>query len=248
MTKFILPNVRKIFIPDKGYMIFDADLKGADAQVVAWEANDEKLKKAFREGLDIHEQNAAEILKEPFTSLMEGSTARKKKRQECKVAVHLTNYGGKERTLAVTQGWTVARAKTFQTHWFNLHPGIREWQNRIQHDLNTTRTIWNKFGYRIIYFDRLDGLLPRALAWGPQSTVALVCFKGAVKARKELPWLEVLIQVHDNLVFQVPFHHADKHEKILKALTVPVPYPDPLYIPWTLSKSEKSWGDCSKIK
>lgn len=245
MADFVLPNIRKMFIPDKGYILFDADLKGADAQVVAWEANDEKLKKAFREGLDVHSQNAEEILGEEFASAT-GRT-RYNLRQNCKAAVHLTNYGGKERTLAISQRWTIDRAKQFQANWFYHHPGIREWQNRIQHDLNTTRTIWNKFGYRIIYFDRVDGLLPKALAWTPQSTVALVCFKGALKLKREFPSIEILIQVHDNLVFQVPFHLAEKHTEIQEALAVPIPYSDPLWIPWELSKSEKSWGDCSKI-
>ena len=36
-----LPNVKKMFIPDEGYTIIDADLKKADLQIVAWEAGDE---------------------------------------------------------------------------------------------------------------------------------------------------------------------------------------------------------------
>jgi hypothetical protein len=43
-----LPNVRKLFIPDPGKMIFDADLSGADLYVVVWEADDAGLKKALR--------------------------------------------------------------------------------------------------------------------------------------------------------------------------------------------------------
>ena len=49
-----LPNVRRTIIPDPGYTIVDADLAGADAQVVAWEAGDEKLKSAFSAGAAIH--------------------------------------------------------------------------------------------------------------------------------------------------------------------------------------------------
>ena len=49
-----LPNVRKLFITDPGYVMYEADLKGADAQVVAWEAEDDDLKAAFRAGVDIH--------------------------------------------------------------------------------------------------------------------------------------------------------------------------------------------------
>ena len=45
-----LPNVKKMFIPDEGYTIIDADLEKADAQIVAWESGDEELKQIFREG------------------------------------------------------------------------------------------------------------------------------------------------------------------------------------------------------
>ena len=41
MEKIKLPNVRKMFVPDLGYVVFDCDLAGADAQVVAWEAGDD---------------------------------------------------------------------------------------------------------------------------------------------------------------------------------------------------------------
>ena len=55
------------------------------------------------------------------------------------------------------------------------------------------------------------------------------------------------MQVHDSLVFQVPFRHADRHDEIRKALEIPIPYPDPLTIPWGLAKSEKSWGDIKDV-
>lgn len=63
----VLPNVRKLFIPDPGYTIYEADLRGADAMVVAWEADDEDLKDAFRRGLDVHAKNAEDMLGSLFT-------------------------------------------------------------------------------------------------------------------------------------------------------------------------------------
>lgn len=246
MSTFVLPNVRKMFVPDPGYTLFDADLKGADAQVVAWDANDADLMQAFRDGLDVHVKNATDMLGEAFTSLQ--GFQRKQMRQQFKAGVHLTNYGGKPRTLAMSQNWTMAAAKEFQDHWFALHPAIKEWHDRVQYDLSTTRTIYNKFGFRIIYFDRIDGMLPKALAWIPQSTIARNCVRGAVKLEKTLPWAEVLLQVHDNVVFQVPHKYAESYNLIRNALSVEIPYPEPLQIPWELKKSTVSWGDCQKIE
>ena len=44
LTHFRLPQIRKFFVPDPGKILFDVDLAGADAQIVAWEANDEPLR------------------------------------------------------------------------------------------------------------------------------------------------------------------------------------------------------------
>lgn len=240
-----LPNVRKLFIPDPGYVMFDADLAGADAQVVAAEANDTVLLQAFKDGLDVHTKNATDLWGSAFTSLPEGP--RHRKRQECKQGVHGTNYGAHSKTLATILGWSVREADTFQARWFSLHPGIKEWHRRVELDLRNTRTASNKFGYRIIYFDRIDALLPQALAWIPQSTVALTAFRGAIQLERRCPYVEILIQVHDSLVFQVPLRYADNVEEFKAALENPIPYDPSLTIAWGLKRSEKSWGDCEKV-
>ena len=241
-----LPNIRKLFVPDPGYIIFDADLAGADAQVVAAEAQDTALLKAFKDGIDVHDKNATDLWEKRYTSL-EGNP-RKAKRKECKQAVHATNYGASARTVAITLGWSVHEAEDFQKRWFALHPGIRTWHERVESDLRTNRTASNRFGFRIIYFDRIDGLLPQALAWIPQSTVAITCFRGALQLDKKVPEAQLLLQVHDSLVFQVPAGNSRGTEEIREVLKNPVPYNPPLIIDWKLSMSNKSWGECEEIK
>ena len=109
---------------------------------------------------------------------------------------------------------------------------------------NCSRSAKNKFGYRIIYFDRIDGLLPQALAWVPQSTVALASFRGMKNLKEKIPHVEILLQVHDSVLFQIPKTDLPSDTDILSALEAPIPYSPPLVIPWKLAKSEKSWGDC----
>lgn len=243
-----LPNIRKLFLPDPGYTIFDADLAGADAQVVAWEANDEGLKAAFRRGDDVHSLNAATVMGERFSKLSKDDPVRYKLRQQSKQAVHGTNYGASARTLAQILGWTIHETELFQQKWFSAHPGIRDWHHRTEAALRTSRTVRNAFGYRRIYFDRVDALLPQALAWIPQSTVALVCFRGALAVRRSLPNVQLLVQVHDSLVGQIPTRDlADTLPKLRKHLHNAVPYEDPLTIRWGLSLSETSWGDCKDV-
>lgn len=241
----VLPNIRKLFIPDPKHMIFEADLAGADAQVVAAEADDKDLLAAFKAGLDVHSKNAADMIGEEFNKLE--PPARKKQRQKFKQFCHGTNYVAGKRTLAVTLAWSEAEVRQRQAKWFMLHPGIKQWHKDVEARLAKDRTIYNKFGYRIIYFDRMSGLLPQALAWIPQSTVALVTRKAALQLPRVLPETQLLLQVHDSIVFQLPFALADKLDRIQEGLRIAVPYPDPLVIPWTIKRSEKSWGDCEDV-
>lgn len=240
-----LPNVRRLFIPDDGYVMFEADLKGADAQVVAAEAKDEELLSAFRKGLDIHDFNAISMWGDSYAKL-EGHT-RSARRKKCKVAVHGTNYGASPRTIAITLGWSIAEASGFQYRWFDLHPGIREWHERVYLDLQKSRAATNKFGYRIVYFDRVDGLLPQALAWIPQSTVALTSFRGLRRLIDTFPQVKILLQVHDSIVFQFPKTDLPSNQEILSSLETPIPYEPSLTIPWSLSASAESWGACSPV-
>ena len=231
--KMKLPNVRRLFVPDPGYLIADCDLAGADAQVVAWDAGDEDLKKAFRSGLSVHLKNARDVFRDQLTGWSDAEIKASPYYLTIKKAVHGTNYGGTPRGMHSRVGVTLAEMQAFQDTWFSLHPDIKEWQNRIDYQLQTTRTIKNAFGYRRIFFDRVEKLLPEALAWTPQSTVALTTFLGAQRLTEQCPWCELLMQVHDSLVFQYPikYHTTECLAEIKKALHVPIPYDDPLIIP-----------------
>lgn len=246
--KLTLPNIRKLFIPDQGYLICDADLVGADAQVVAWEANDLRLMQAFRDGLDVHSENATDLWEARFTGLSLDDPERDKIRNNTKRAVHATNYIGSAKAVAANCGWLVIEAERFQRRWFDLHPGIKAWHDEVRLSLATTRSVSNRFGYRIIYYDRIDQCLPKAIAWIPQSTVAEVCFRGALQVEEKLSWLQLLLQVHDSLVFQIPANRNADRALIGDALRVTVPYPDPLTIPWGLAVSNTSWGDVKKVQ
>lgn len=262
MTTIVLPNVRKLFITDPGYVQYEADLKGADAQVVAWEAEDDDLKTAFRAGIDIHVHNAEAMWGSAFTSLARGSHARDTKRQECKHTVHGVNYGCTPRTTAAQRGWLVSEAERFHRRWHSLHPGIQRWHNRIKSDLAKNRTIYNSFGFRRVFFGRIDDCFTEALAWTPQSTVAINTYHGALQLEARY-WPEQLhpnfmptpadrsgisLQTHDSFNFQFPISSDRPLAELQATLRVVTPYPDPLIIPWDLKRSLKSWGEMEKCK
>lgn len=247
-TQIVLPNVRKVFIPDTDYILYEGDLKGADAQVVAWEAEDEDLKAAFRAGLDVHDKNAEDMWGSGFMKLT--GHLRKHKRQECKHTVHGCNYGCTPRTTAIQRGWLVIEAERFHNRWFSMHPGIKKnFHGKVESWLQQNNTIWNAFGFRRIFFDRPSENFTEALAWIPQSTVALNSYMGffQIQDRWGEDVIQELLQNHDSMAWQVHVNLAPPVSELKKTLKVKTPYPDPLYIPWDLKWSRKSWGEVEKI-
>lgn len=253
-----LPNLRSAIIPDPGCTIFNCDLERADLQVVAWEADDSALKQALRDHADIHLVNAIELFDikgipydECFPAHSRYDEHKEKweqKRHFGKTFCHLSNYGGKERTCAVKVHVTVHQASLLQKRWFEMHPGILRWHQRTEAQLLGTRTIHNKFGYRRIYLDRIDGLLPEALAWLPQSTVAILVSLQQMAIEEALgSEVAIFMQGHDSLIGQ----YRTEHEGIIlphmqKASLISIPYDDPLYIPLELATSASSWGEVKK--
>lgn len=234
-TTVELPNIKKLFIPDKNYIIGDFDLEKADAQIVAWESGDECLKQMFRERVNINQEVADEY---------------KCEYKAAKAGIHLTNYGGQSPALAKKLGVTRHEAEKFQKFWFGRHPGILAWHKRVQNEINTTRTVTNVFGYKRYYFDRIDRVFCEALAWVPQSTVALIISKAMLAIDEDLyPKVHILLQVHDSLVCQWPRSlNTWALREIGKRMRQVVPYEDPLIIPSSADCSDISWGDCTSVE
>lgn len=229
-----LPNIRKMFIPDPGYVICDCDFDQADARVVAWDADAPKLKEIFNDPTkDLHDENAKTLF-----GRVDGRT-----RPLAKRGVHATNYLITVRNLAKALNISLREAEHFVDTWFAAHPQIPEWHDRIEEQLYTTRTIYNAFGYRKVYYDRIDRCLTEAVAWIPQSTVAIAINKALLNIYKNLPVVQILIQVHDSLVMQFPRRlFPSILPKIKEQMTVPIPYSDPLILPTSAQVSTISWG------
>lgn len=252
-----LPNVRTLFVPDPGYTFFDADLDRADLQVVVWEAGDEELMRALQMGVDLHCYNACDIYNIkgiPIEELIEShpnyperrAAIGSERRAKAKGGVHAVDYGCKERTLAAALGISVHEADLFIKNWFARHPGIAEWHRRVEQALATKRFVQNAFGYRRYYFDRIEGLLPEALAWIPQSTVAVYINRIWRRIYDNVKDVQILLQVHDSLAGQFPTYKASwcRARMMEEARQVVVPYERPLIIPLSIKTSTESWGLC----
>lgn len=239
-TVHYTPNLRKMFVPDRGMTIVDFDLQQADAAIVAKEAGEESLLNIILDPeQDLHNVNCAAIF-----GKCKGKSDPNRKLS--KMGVHLTNYGGTVHTLATSLGITQKKAAEFQNKYFSRYPGISDWHERVQTELETTRSVTNIFGYKRYFFERMDTLLKVALAWVPQSTVGIVTNLGILNVWDNYPWLiQFLLQCHDSAGFQFPTSRKEECiEKTKACMEIELPYPTPLTIPVSYKLSTKSWGEC----
>jgi len=239
-----------MLIPDPGYVLVEGDLSGADAQVVAWDSGAPRLKAQLREGLDLHTSNARWIYGDSINPRALHSNGMSY-RDNAKRAVHAGNYAAGAKTLGTSIGVPTARAEAFLRWWrTEEHPEIGRWHTKIETLLHSRRMpiITNAFGFRRLYTDMPDRLLGQALAWIAQSTVSLVIDHAMLAIDDSLPECQLLLQVHDSLLYQVPSDQWPAlAPHVLKHMEVTVPYEDPLVIPVELKWSATDWGSMQKL-
>lgn len=236
----VLPNVRKLFIPDPGMEFFDIDLSSADLRIVVWEANETEMKAMLAEGYDPYTVIAQEFYHDKTI------TKKDPRRQTFKSFAHGTHYLGTARGLAERLGLSVAEAEKTQKWYFQRFPRIKIWQDNLKEQVFKRKMVQNIFGYRFNILDRIDqSTLNAAAAWIPQSTVACLINRAYLAIYKTQPEVQILLQVHDSLAGQYPIAGAEAFRKaIVAAAEIPLPYADPLTIPVGIKTSQVSWGDC----
>lgn len=237
-----LPNVRKLFIPDPGHTMFDIDLDSADLRIVTWESDCAWMKDHFKNGRKPY----VEVMREYYRNQSMTKSSHPREYAIFKSLCHGTNYLGTAEGIAPRIGLLVHETARIQKWYFGLAPEIKAWQERIKIQVTKRRYIENVFGYRMNIFDKIEGtIFNQAVAWIPQSTVACLINRAWDNIDRNLPEVEVLLQVHDSLVGQYENVHGDwALRRIVEEAQVPLPYPEPLVIPVGVVNSKKSWGDC----
>lgn len=241
------PNIREMFIPDPEMTIFDMDLSKADVNIVAWEGNVKELKAILKAGGDPYMEAAREYYRDPTIVKMRPDGTVHPKYDQFKRFGHGTNYLGTAAGLSQRIGLTVHEVDRAQKWYFGKFPEIKTWHNDLISQIKSHRYVQNVFGNRRYYFDRIDDAVYRqAVAWIPQSTVALYINRIWLSLFETAPWIWVLLQVHDSIVGEFPWtRKAEALSTIKSAAQIILPYPDdPLIIKVGIKTSEKSWGGC----
>lgn len=201
-------RVRAAFVSSLGQIV-SADYSQIELRVMAHVSGDENLRQAFADGRDIHRATASEV----FGTDLDAVTA--EQRRAAKAINFGLIYGMGEFGLASNLGITRAAAKSYIDRYFLRYPGVADYMARIRVQAREQGYVETVFGRRL-HFPELSGAKgPRAAAAeraainAPMQGTAADLIKRAMVAVQD--WIRaeglqslMVMQVHDELVFDVP--------------------------------------------
>lgn len=243
-------DFRRVFIPDQGKLIIKADLSQAEYRILIWKARIHRVIDRWlnEPGFNIHRWNASEnIYKVPLEQVTPAMY------NNAKSGVYGANYGIQPPKVARMYNMELSVAKFILTNYHHAVPEVEGvYQKEIRDALHSTRTLRNPLGRERIFFGRMDDETYRAAySHYAQSTVAdlidisLADLHDAAATRNELG-LEILLQVHDELVFQCWEHKVEECVPLVRSLMErPMVFEgvkEPLVIPCEI-KVGRNWYD-----
>jgi len=222
--------IRSLFIPDPGKIMFTADYDRAEAWIIAFEAEDPELMHQLKNGIDIHWVLAKKlfhipdsvpyhkeaIFKSPVTkfnnTLYEYRTVAKNIR-------FAGAYGQGPYMLqkVLANGsfyFEIALCKKLIAEFKRNSPFIMAWQRHKREELKATRTLISAYGRKRYFMGRVnDNLFRAGYAFSPQNTVGEMTEVAIQRIWEELPYIDPLLNVHDEIVFQT---NPENEERAIK--------------------------------
>ena len=214
-------EIRKAFIPKKGWLLIDADYSQIELRVLAHLSQDKAMVEAFRLGQDIHTRTAAEVYglqMDQVTSAMRASA---------KAVNFGLVYGISDFGLARNIGISVKEAADFIQTYFDKYPGIRNFMDKAV-------ALGKENGYattllgRRRYLPELESKNYNIRNFGErvamnapiQGTAADIIKKAMVQVeqrlQKEKMQARLILQVHDELLLEAPPEEVEKASQLLK--------------------------------
>lgn len=137
---------------------------------------------------------------------------------------HGTNYYGQPHTMARHLKVDKGLIEDFQRDYFKAFPAMRKWHTWVSEQLAIHQSITTFVGRERTFFGRPndDATLRKAIAFEPQSVVGDLVNEGGYRVWKKFPEAQVLAQIHDAYLFQIPETRLDLIAPILASFEVPV--------------------------
>ncbi len=207
-------RVREAFVAPAGSVIASADYSQIELRIMAHISEDESLLRAFHEGLDVHRATAAEV----FGVTPEQVSS--EQRRYAKVINFGLIYGMSSFGLARNLGIDNTAAKNYIERYFQRYPGVKRYMDETRVAAKARGYVETVFGRRL-YLPEINSpngprrsAAERAAINAPmQGTAADLIKKSMVKVQQVLDaerrGTKMIMQVHDELVFELPEAEVD---------------------------------------
>ncbi len=242
-------RIREAFIAESGNVLVSADYSQIELRLLAHVADIPQLKQAFADGIDIHARTASEMFGVPVEGMP------KDVRNNAKAINFGIIYGISAFGLARNLGIEREEAAAYIKKYFERFPGIRDY-------METTKTFARANGYvktifgRRIWVKGVQSKNPQERAFGERQAINAPLQGAAAdiirRAMVRLPPAigqaglksKMLLQVHDELVFEAPKGEADTLCRLTREVMEAAPEPAvTLSIPLTVeAKAGATWG------
>jgi DNA polymerase-1 len=213
-------RIRQAFVAGPGHRILAADYSQIELRIMAHLSGDERLLAAFGAGQDIHRATAAEIL-----GLAPDAVTAEQRRSAKAINFGLI-YGMSAFGLARQLGIERGAAQAYVDLYFNRYPGVRDFMERIRAQARRDKYVETLFGRRL-YLTEIDhsnqgrrAAAERTAINAPmQGTAADIIKRAMIRVDRwiedERPPVRMIMQVHDELVFEVAEEAAaDTSERV----------------------------------
>ncbi len=207
-------RVREAFVAPAGHVIASADYSQIELRIMAHISGDEALLRAFQEGIDVHRATAAEVFG------LEAAQVSSEQRRYAKVINFGLIYGMSAFGLAKALAIDNTAAKNYITRYFERFAGVKRYMDDTREQAKVQGYVETVFGRRLVLPDiqnakgaKLSALERQAVNAPMQGTAADLIKLSMVAVQKALDEqrrsTKMIMQVHDELVFEVPEAEVD---------------------------------------
>ena len=201
-------RIRQAFVAPKGYVLLAADYSQIELRIMAHLSADKGLLSAFRKEQDVHRATAAEV----FETALEDVTD--EQRRSAKAINFGLMYGMSAFGLAKQLGISRGEAQEYTDLYFDRYPGVKQYMDDIRAKASEKGYVETVFGRRLYLPEINDRNAQRrqyaersAINAPMQGTAADIIKHAMIRVhawlRHDQPGARMIMQVHDELVFEV---------------------------------------------
>ncbi len=214
-------KIRSCFIAREGCKIISCDYSQVELRLLAEVADVKRLKQAFADGLDVHAATASHVFGVPIDKV-DANLRRQAKAINFGIVYGISPFG-----LAKNIGVETAQAKTYIDAYFAQMPEIKDYMNRTIEFAHKNSYVETPFGRRCSTFGindsnkRIVANAERAAINAPiQGGAADIIKLAMIKMERVLAQggykTKMLLQVHDELIFEAPEEEVNKVMPLIK--------------------------------